>query len=187
MSQSQFSNASNRRWKKRELRREGRWRREPERDVGDGEWRRDKLDRAETVVCNKIPTVFLLDRQSWEGAQADRLVWPGSSTAATDIISSLRAGHHQGAMSPGMTATGPFFTLLFLFSLLLIWISVTVWHLSQTYFKVFSAKICNSYLSKLFKAQWKPDSSPDLTTEWNMSGCFRDWNRTLSSFHPILR
>lgn len=29
----------------------------------DREWRWDKLDRAGTVVCNKLPAVFFLDRQ----------------------------------------------------------------------------------------------------------------------------
>lgn len=84
---------------------------------GMGEWRGDKLDRAETVVCNKIPTVFFLGRQSWEGAQADRPFWHRSSSTATDIIFLCSLGHHQGATSPGMwtvllNRTFFFFTLL---------------------------------------------------------------------------
>jgi len=35
-----------------------------ERDVGDGEWRRDKLDGAGTVVGNKLPTGFSSRRLS---------------------------------------------------------------------------------------------------------------------------
>lgn len=64
MTQSQFGNASNR--LRKEERSGGRDSEggEPERDVEDVEWRTDKLDRSETVVYNKLPTVFLLGSQS---------------------------------------------------------------------------------------------------------------------------
>lgn len=85
MTQSQFSNASNRR---RERGSSGG--REDEggtqSDVRDGEWR-DKLDRAETVVRNKLPTVFSLDRKSWCGTRTVLLIWPGSDSATAYIIS----------------------------------------------------------------------------------------------------
>lgn len=123
----------------------------------DGEWRRDKLDRAETVVCNKIPTVLFLDGQSWEGAQADRLVWPASSSAAPDLIT-LHSLLFFGSTTRGrclqvwrwtvwLNKTFSFSPSSLLFSLLLIWMSGTVWHMSLTYLGAFSVKICNSRIT----------------------------------------
>lgn len=59
MTQSQFSKASNRCRKKGSS---GGRDDEGGTSWGTGEWQRDKLDKAGTVVCNKLPVVFVSDR-----------------------------------------------------------------------------------------------------------------------------